>query len=103
MARLNKAELVQIAQEMREGLHRANGSAERVVYPYYLGLFNRNGSLRLHVGRTDTWPTIEECQPAVEAFGVADGTDPTGETIRLLSQDGVAVKVKTLRFAWMEA
>lgn len=92
-----------MAEEMKGQLDGGNGSAERVVYPYYVALFRRHESIRLHIGRTDTYPTIEEVQPAVKAFGVAEGTDPTGETLRLLSQDGHTVKVKTLRFAWMEA
>jgi hypothetical protein len=34
---------------------------------------------------------------------VPEETDPSGETLRLLSQDGHSVKVKTLRFPWVEA
>lgn len=101
MARMNARELRETAQVMRAQLG-TNGIAERLLEPYYLTLFRRHDRIRLHVGLAGRWPSLEEVLPAAEAFGVAEGTDPTPETLRLPTQDGRCITVRTLRFAWTE-
>jgi hypothetical protein len=103
MQGLNQRVLTETAKDMRQALPAAaNGSVERVLQPYYLALFRRNERVRLHVGLLGRWPTIEEVRPALEAFGVPEGTDPEPMTIRLASQDGRSMPVRTLRFPWTD-
>lgn len=102
MAELNAEELARTADEMRQALDGTDGGVERVLAPYYLALYQRHGRRRLHVGLTERWPELEEVAPALAAFEVPPGTDPEPVTIRLTSQDGRSIPVRTLRFPWTE-
>jgi hypothetical protein len=105
MTRTQLAQLPALAAAMKAELAAHAGLAQRSFGPYTLILFNRNGSLRLHIGLVDRWPALEECAPIAEAFAVPfEDSEPTGETYTLESKlrGAPRLRLKTLRYAWTE-
>lgn len=92
-----------IANAMKAEVAGANTSAQRLLEPYCLVLFNRNGSLRLHVGHRDRWPDAEETKPFAEAFGVpAEDMEPRGESCFIDSRVSGHIRINTMKYTWTE-
>ncbi len=99
---MNQQQIATLARQLRAELPIV-GRAERVLPNRTLvQLLHRNDTLQLVVGHPDYYPCLEDAQAIAAQFGVADDTDATACIVRIASQDGRSIPVKSLAFAWRE-